>query len=176
MKDNPDEARRAVDAEWHTQRKFVSGLGWPLFNAWDPSCWPLGDGEDTLIPVVIGERGEFTKAKARKHAVLWRQLTGRYPKGAFTIVVVGYDEDPRETWEFADARRHVRWWARFAGMDDPRVAACWVGSDSTYAKLFPDNQPEAVGGFTFLMACGVFGENWRQERLRIGTDKPTVAV
>jgi hypothetical protein len=175
MKDNSDEARRAADADWDAYREYARSNGYPLFNAWDPSSWPPGDGENTLIPVVIGDRGEFSKAKAQKHAMLWRQLTERYPKGAFTILINGYNDDPRQVWEFADARRYVRWWARFAGMDDPKAAARWVGLGSTYAACFPDNESDAAGGFNFLMACGVFGEKWRRERLRIGTDKPTVA-
>lgn len=67
----------------------------------------------------------------------------------------GYDNDPWEIHEFADARCQ---WARCAGLDDPAEAIRWFGPLSAAARLFPQDERKAIAGFTFLCAYGVFGE------------------
>jgi hypothetical protein len=59
------------------------------------------------------------------------------------------DEDSRELWELPEAARYVRWWARFAGIDDPTTASHFL-------------DPE---GMTVLAACGAFGEEFQREAL-----------
>jgi hypothetical protein len=59
-----------------------------------------GDGEGMLFPVNIGARGSLSKAEARRGAAMWQEATKRYPKACFIIALLGYNEDPREVWEF----------------------------------------------------------------------------
>jgi hypothetical protein len=54
---------------------------------------------------------------------------------AFTIGLLGYDDDPREVWEFHDARRYVRWWAKFAGLNNLAEAERWLGASSAIGRL-----------------------------------------
>jgi hypothetical protein len=103
------------------------------------------------ILVAVGTRNQLTKAAARDTAAMWRETTQRYPKAAFHISLSGYDEDPRELWELPEAARYVRWWARFAGMDDPATASHFL-------------DPE---GMTFLAVCGAFGEELQREALAV---------
>jgi hypothetical protein len=46
--------------------------------------------------VAIGTRDQLTKEAARDNAAIWRDATLRYPKAAFHISLLGYDEDARE--------------------------------------------------------------------------------
>jgi hypothetical protein len=122
----------------------------------------LNDGEGVFIPVPIGARGNLSKAEAEQGAAMWRQVTSRYPKACFMLCLLGYNDDPREIWEFPDARRYVRWWARFAGMDDIATANRWVGASSMVGRTLP----QGAGGIGFLAACGVFSKELQQQALR----------
>jgi hypothetical protein len=104
-------------------------------------------------------------------AKLWREAIARYPRAAFMISLLGYSDDPREVWEFHDARQYVRWWARYAGMDDPATADRWLGPSSAISQMLPP--PWGSAGMGFLAGCGVFGEEARQFAVR--NLKPTVA-
>ena len=145
-----------------------------MFYDRDGSCdlsrCPVGDGAGMFIPITIGSRGRLSKADARRAAAMWRQAIGRYPKACFMISLLGYNDDPREIWEFDDARRYVRWWARFAGMDDPAIADHWLGASSAIGRAW--FSPMATSGMSFLAACGVFGEEARHFAVR--NFKPTV--
>jgi hypothetical protein len=101
--------------------------------------------------VVIGKRGYFSRHEAKRAAKAWREAVTRYPHASFYPNLAGYDDDPREIWEFEDASHYVRQWAHFAGMDDLETAL-------RYCKQIPD----ALG---FLAACGVFGETIRRQSL-----------
>ena len=105
-------------------------------------------GYDAIL-VAIGTRDQLTKEAARDNAAIWREATQRSPKAAFNIYLLGYDEDSRDLWELPEAARYVRWWARFAGMDDPTTASHFL-------------DPE---GMTVLAACGAFGEEFQREAL-----------
>jgi hypothetical protein len=52
-----------------------------------------------------------------------RDVTTRHPKAYFVINLIGFDDDPRELWEFRDVRLYVRWWARLCSLDDIVKAA-----------------------------------------------------
>jgi hypothetical protein len=43
-------------------------------------------------------------------------------------MIAGYDDDPREIWEFPEVCRYVRQWAKATGLDNPDVADLWLGS------------------------------------------------
>jgi hypothetical protein len=132
---------------------------------------PDGDGERTVMQLVIGERDKLTKADARRAALNWQSVTRRYPKAVFIFAVVGYDDDPRELWEFDAVRRYLRQWARFAGLTDIETADRWLGSCA--GRLDPPLSREELGpagayvtgGAGILAACGAFGEQWRQTAL-----------
>jgi hypothetical protein len=124
--------------------------------------WPAADCTDTMMSVIIGMRGNLTKARARKCAAIWREVLKRYPKAMLYFSVLGYSADPRELWEFSDVCRYVCWWARFAGMDDINTANRLIGMESPMRAI-----PHlATSGVSFLAACGVFGEALRQHALR----------
>lgn len=178
MSDNPNAARRAAAAELRENLRFMRGLGdaaevvfYGSEGACDLSGCPEGDGEGMFIPITIGRRGDLSKAEARRAAAVWRQATNRYPKAYFQICLLGYDDDPREVWEFHDARRYLRWWARLAGMNDLATAERWLGASSAIGRSGM-SAPWAPGCMGFLAACGVFGEELRQAALR--GHRPTV--
>jgi hypothetical protein len=176
MTDDRNAARRTATEELRDNLHFLRALGIPaVFYDRDGNCdlsdCPDGDGEGMFIPLNIGARGNLSKAKARRGAAMWRQGTDRYPNACFMICLLGYNDDPREVWEFRDARRYVRWWARFAGMDDSATADRWLGASSSIGQTMP--APWGTGGMGFLAACGVFGEEARQFAVR--NFKPTVA-
>jgi hypothetical protein len=170
MKDDPNAAQQAAAEELRDNLRFMRALGVEaVFYDGDGSCdlsgYPAGDGDGMFIPITIGSRGNLSKAAARSAATMWRQATSRYPKGCFMLCLLGYNNDPREIWEFHDARRYVGWWARFAGLDDPATADRWFGASSAIGRSgLP--WPLATGGVGFLAACGVFGEELRQAALR----------
>jgi hypothetical protein len=177
MTDDRNAARRAAAEELRENLRFMHALGVQAVvyhgeGGCDLSGCPDGDGEGMFIPITIGSRGNLSKAEAKRSAAMWRKAIGRYPKGCFMISLLGYNDDPREVWEFRDARRYVRWWARFADMDDPATADRWLGASSAIGRSgLP--WPFATGGMGFLAACGVFGEAPRQAAVR--GHQPTVA-
>jgi hypothetical protein len=127
--------------------------------------WPeMGDGDRVLIHVTIGERGNLTKGEARLAASMWHAAIKRYPKGIFVLNLLGYNEDPREIWDIAEAARYVRWWARFADMNEIENAAGFLG--------LPGTSLDGVG-VAFLAACGVFGDE--AKRAALAKHKPMTA-
>jgi len=111
MTDDPNAARRAAADELCENLRFMRAAGIPaklLFYDKEGGCdlsgCPPGDGDGMFIPVSIGSRGKLSKAEAKRAAAMWRQAIGRYPKASFLVNLLGYNEDPREVWEFRDAR------------------------------------------------------------------------
>jgi hypothetical protein len=103
----------------------------------------LGDSDDCIFAFPIGRRDDLSKTAAKIAARNWRELRQKYPKARIILHMPGYGEDPREIWEFPDAARYVRWWARFAG----------IGRSET-----PIDGPLDRKSVAFLALCGVFGE------------------
>jgi hypothetical protein len=144
------EAKRAVE--------FLEKLNIPVqIASADTSGWPEGDGEGMLAPITIGTRGHLTKHKARKNAAMWREARQRYPKATLLIHMLGFDEDPRQICEVPEAVRFVRWWARYAGMDDGQEAERYI------ADAVDDS---ATRNVAFLAACGVYGDELKARALR----------
>jgi len=167
--ENPGEAREAVERDARGIVRGMRGLPIPTqFIGADESEWPAGDGDRMMAPFTMGTRDALTKGEARFAAKFWRKFTARYPKAIFMLTILGYDADPRELHEFPEVCRYVRWWARFAGMDDPVVADRWVGTGEGRLDppLSPEDYPGPTAGVGFLAGCGVFGEAMRQEALR----------
>jgi hypothetical protein len=132
-----DPNKKAVekDARRAGQRMRALGIPTQAISFDDPSDWPDGDGDGALIPVTIGLRGQSTKDEAQVTADMWRTVIARYPKAIFQIVFFGYDDDPRELWEFPDVRRYVRWWAKLAGLTDLETADRAPATDGHFAQL-----------------------------------------
>jgi hypothetical protein len=111
---------------------------------------------------MIGIRGNLTNTEVNRCVAMWREVTARYPKAVFVLQFVGYDDDPRELWEFPEVCRYVRRWARSAGLSDFGTADYWLGTGE--GRL--PTPSEHAWGVSFLAACGVFGEALRQTALR----------
>ena len=161
-KDAANEAGKAAMADLRELMKSYREMGPQAVLLYDGdfSVLPDSDGDGMFIQIVIGLRGDLSKAEARRRAAMWREATNRCPKAGFIISLAGYDEDPREIWEFGDARRYVGWWARFAGMDDLKTADRWLGFTSAIGAS------GNCTGMGLFAACGVFGEAARQMFLR----------
>ena len=165
-RDDPIEARKQVEQEQDTLRKLISSEKGHLLSFDDKSTWPTGDGDHYLIPFQIGFRGVLTKHEARRAARLWREVLERYPNGAFVISITGYENDPRELYEFPEVTRYVRWWARFSGMDDLIAAERYLGLSSPAGRLLAQLGNLGLNSFAFLAGCGVFGDEFRTAALR----------
>jgi hypothetical protein len=108
---------------------------------------PGTPGEQYLIQFAIGARGEITKSYARAAAKAFVEIRQRCPDGLIYPHFLGYDSDPRELWQLPEVRRYARWWTRFAGISDWRLAMAvrWL-------------DPECTLGL--LAVCGAFGDDY----------------
>jgi hypothetical protein len=98
---------------------------------------------------------------------VWRHMAARYPKAIFYLHLLGYDQDPREIWEIVEAARYVRSFARAAGLDDMDAALQFFGPDSPTMKAGEaSGDVKLCGTAGFLAACGVFGDDLKQEAWR----------
>jgi hypothetical protein len=150
MKENKELALRMVQADIKRRNKNLRAFGdsCKLVDLSNPL--PDFDSDDGLIMIEIGARHELTVAVAKHMATQWRRLVDAYPRAEFTILLLGFDEDPREIWEIPSAAKYVRQWAKFAGIHSPKDIGSSLG---------------------FLAACGVFGEAYRRRSL--ANIKPT---
>jgi len=107
---------------------------------------------DTTIILSIGRRGALSKRYADEYAKTWKDILARSPQTVIVIHISGYDEDPREIWEFPDVRKYVRRWARSAGFSndlDTAARQLGVGEDGL--------RPDLSVTLALLAICGVFG-------------------
>jgi hypothetical protein len=109
-----------------------------------------GSDDAGFIVFTMGMRDELTKREADRLARAWCETSKRFPNSQFYLQVAGYDNDPRELWEFPEVTHYVRRFARTAGLDSEEAVTKWL-------------EPIGTG---FLAACGVFGEEARQATLR----------
>jgi hypothetical protein len=120
MPENRKIARRLVEDELEefAQCRAAPGVVIILPES-DPQTWPAPPSAvGPQICFMLGQRDELTEAAAKRIGDLWRKATQHYPRGVFIFFMFGYNADPREMWEIPDTARYVRWWARYAGMDD----------------------------------------------------------
>jgi hypothetical protein len=109
-----------------------------------------GDGEGTLMHLVIWMRGSLKRSTAREAANAYRKTVAQYPKAIIYVTITGYDSDPREIWDIPEARDHIRYWAQYLGLthSSDELAAPLVESTSlgTLAKcgVFNDIDPDTV--------------------------------
>jgi len=126
-------------------------------------------GHDTMI-FTIGSRNDLTPGMCEKAAAAWRTVTAENPKATFVLNVVGYDDDPRELWEFPDVCAYIQQWAKLVGLDDIDEADKWIGSCE--GRLSPIKDLTEPNGLAVLAACGVFGEEMR--RVSLSDLDPTI--
>jgi len=176
MSEDKKAAEAQVDREREQLRQIseaerAKGCRMEIF---DPRAteWPAGDGTDMVVNFSIGYRGALTKQEAKRIAGIWRKSTERYPNAAFTLSMMGYDNDPRELYEFPEVTRYVRRWARYTGMDNLAVADRWIGPSSVGFKVLVKLGMPGLNGFSFLAGCGVFGKDFQQAARR--HLKPTI--
>jgi hypothetical protein len=168
MPENKKIAAELVERDAKKAIEFLNKLDMPVQIApADTSDWPAGDGEGMLAPITIGTRDHLTKREARKNAALWRKARRRYPKATFIINMLGFNEDPRGIHEVPEAARFVRWWARYAGMDDPREVEQYLADQVDAARFEAWNGSTAAEANVGLLAsCGVYGATAKAHVLR----------
>jgi hypothetical protein len=82
------------------------------------------------------------------------------------IMLLGFDEDPREIWDIPEAARYVRWWARFSGMNDLATAERYALDAPEVGVASLNIQSIAGSNVGLLAACGVFGDEMKATALR----------
>jgi len=149
--ENKRQAQALADADVARLLKRMSETGQPM-SARSVSGLPDysaiqigGNGMAALCMIEIGARGNLTKRRAREHAVVFKETRRASPGAEITIGIAGYDDDPRELWDFPEVRRYVRWWSRAAGLGSwqAAIAVPWANFDA---------------GMHVLVACNVFGD------------------
>jgi hypothetical protein len=120
---------------------------------YDTDTSSFGDGRQTVVAFEIGSRDALTPDKAQRAAQKWRDVVAKHPRACFVLMIPGYDDDPRELWEFPEVTAYVRHFAEAAGI--------------RYVNDVPGSDPEVRGNMAgFLAGCGVFGEDQRRIALR----------
>jgi hypothetical protein len=167
-RDNPDAAREAVERDMRNSTKVLTGIAGRVGFATAAEIDRVDADCDTIV-FQYGKRDDLTEEAARKAGEAWRKVIARYPRSIYVLVMPGYDDDPRELWEFPDVCEYVCLWARFAGLDDP-LAALDAFSAGPFA-LGIARESEAAqrligGSMSLLSGSGVFGEELRKFTLR----------
>ena len=109
-----------------------------------------------LVMFAIGRRGNMTPSTCEKAAAAWRTITAENPKARFMLQVGGFDDDPRDLWEFPEVCAYVQLWARFAGLTDPDKAEVFgeytlgfsphAASSAKRSRARPSNPHRPCGG------------------------------
>jgi len=93
----------------------------------------------TLFNLEIGQRENHTRIVAEAAAKAFRKVAPKAGPGMIVLVIVGYDDDPRELWDIPDVAAYIRLWASLA-----------ITSERDLSLLHPQM-------VRLLAACGVFG-------------------
>jgi hypothetical protein len=152
MSEDKDDAKRfaAKDLERLMQTTISRGAKWVEYGTALPA---VKDGEPVFVHFTLGGRHDLSIGAARRAAAEWQRITKHVPNGVFYLSLPGYDDDPRNLWEFTEVRRYIRRWAKYAGIRHP--------DDITVEVVDQHGQPNIA----LLTICGVFGEDLRQEAL-----------
>lgn len=97
----------------------------------------MTDAYDDAV-IGIGGRGYFTEATLRKMKDAPRLVLQQSPRVEITLMIDGYDDDPRELWQIPEAVDYVRRYAKASGLHD------WTG------RLFRALHEHSKG---LLIAC-----------------------
>ena len=93
---------------------------------------------------------------ALEAAATWKRIRAQSPDSSVFVALLGYDQDPRELFEFPEVCRGFRRWARAAGIhSDVNKAQAEIGD--------PMQFPALMG---LLAGVGYFGEGVRQQVLK----------
>ena len=118
-----------------------------------------------MMMFTIGSRDDLTPSMCEKAAAAWRRITAENSKAKFMLHIGGFDDDPRELWEFPEVCAYAQQWAKLVGLDTPEEADKWVGScEGRLARPLTDD--ELLGnGFSVLSGLGVFGPEAQEDAL-----------
>jgi hypothetical protein len=159
--DNPDAAREAVERDVRNSARILNGIAGRVDFATPDELDRLSADCDTIL-FQYGKRGDLTEKAAQKAGDAWRKVIARYPNAVYVLAIPGYDDDPRELWEFPDVCEYVCLWARFAGLDDQQAALA-AFSAGPFARGVAQESKAAqrlIGTpMGLLAACGVFGKD-----------------
>jgi hypothetical protein len=146
-------AARLVNEEFNRIVAFTKqeGISTSIYSPGAPLPAVPDGGRGRLVNFAIGSRDDLTKTAARRMADVWRLMTKEYSNAIYRLQMFGFDDDPRQIWEVVDAARYVRRWAKYAGITCPE--------DITVTVVDRQGRPN----LRFLAACGVFGEELRQQ-------------
>ena len=104
--------------------------------------------------ITIGTRDKLNTSAAKRNAKVWREAMQRYQQSYLFFNIAGYDNDPRELWEFPEVCRYVCHWAQLAGMDDIEHATHVLGVGSALHE-------QGLLHLQLLAVFGVFGEQYK---------------
>lgn len=145
MKEDKEAAQRLVESDARNLARLVKASDGKVFT--NDQLIRGEVPEAGLCHLTIGTRANLTNREADRAAEAWRAVRARSPEAIINIMILGYDDDPRELWEFPKVCRYVRRWARSAGIDAPDAVVALPVTGLLLAGL--------------LAACGVFGEEMR---------------
>jgi hypothetical protein len=143
--EDPDIARRLAAADFKKAVRGLRDIDIPQSIIADDEVSSAPIDARTMIGLVM-PRGDLTKRTARQMAEVFRKARARSPASPVYITFVGYDDDPRELWQFPEVCRYLKWWARFAGISDWQAAAAVPWAHHSW-------------DMAFLVGCGVFGDD-----------------
>jgi hypothetical protein len=167
-RDNPDAAREAVERDVRNSVRMLKGIAGRVDFATADEMNRLDADCDTIL-FQYGKRGDLTEKAARRAGEAWREVIARYPNAVYVLTMPGYDDDPRELWEFPDVCEYVCLWARFAGLDELQAALDAFSAGPLARGIAPESEASQrlIGApMGFLARCGVFGEDLRKFSLR----------
>jgi hypothetical protein len=139
-------ARMMAEADFRKSIRAARKIGMPqsfVSSLEEVGTTPL-DARTAISLLTM--RDALTKRDARQMAEMFRKARARSPQSPVALTFAGFDDDPRELWQFPEVCRYLRWWVRFAEL--PR----WED-----AQAVPWVDPS--WGIALLLACGVYGDD-----------------
>jgi len=167
-RDNPDAAREAVERDMQNSTRVLRDIAGRVEIA-TPDELDRVDADCDTIVFQYGKRGDLTEKAAQKAGDAWRKVIARYPNAVYILIMPGYDDDPRDLWEFPDVCAYVCLWARFAHLDDLQAALAAFSAGPIARGIAPKSEAaqRLIGDpMSVLAGCGVFGEDLRKSSLR----------
>ena len=110
-----------------------------------------------MMMCTIGSRDDLTPSMCEKAAAAWRTITAENPKAKFMLHIGGFDDDPRELWEFPEVPPTPSRWANSSASTPPRKQTSGSGRAKgvLHARLRMTNC--RAMDFPFSLASGFLG-------------------
>ena len=144
---DPTTARQFVEEDIRNAARAAAKAGLSTdFVSYEHGLESTEAPEGTLINLTIGTRDELTKRESAAAACAFKEIRRRHPQAPIALIILGYDQDPRELWEFPEVCRYVRRFARSACLGDWRIAMSVPWLHESW-------------GIALLAACGAFGDD-----------------